>query len=571
MSPRRRRTLNPGRVLISVLVAGGVFLAACAACWSVFSALLPGVAQVTPTAQPELNVLLLACSPEKRTLVEELVTQFHALGQMAGDGRPMRIRLVEMDGESMVDAALAGEVHAILPDSSLWLDVLDRRYAEQAVVQDSLGALRSPTSGVTRWAISPVVIAMWEDMARALGWPDKPIGWRDLLERAQRDPSFRWSHPSTSSASGLLATLAQFYAAAGVTRGLTPELARSEAVLNYVSAIQKTVRFYGEGEWAVIQRALQEGQRYLDAFVVQEQLVVYFNRQPQRPARLVAIYPAEGTLWEDHPLALVETADLSSFHRETYRAFRDYLTSAATQQQVLQAGYRPADLSVPIQGTASPINLTNGVDPSQPQTTLQMPSPSVVDMVRDVWWLTKRHANVYLVVDTSGSMEGDKLARVKEALVTFIDQIKGEQERVGLVAFSSAVYYVDELERIRDNRSRLLATIGGLEAEGSTALVDAVWEAYQRLQRLADRERINAIVVMTDGLENNSWKSLGELEAEIRRGNARGVPIVIFCIAYGEDADMETLRRIAEASGGMVRVGDLKTIRQLYKLMATYF
>jgi hypothetical protein len=49
------------------------------------------------------------------------------------------------------------------------------------------------------------------------------------------------------------------------------------------------------------------------------------------------------------------------------------------------------------------------------------------------------------------------------------------------------------------------------------------------------------------------------------------VPIVIFCIAYGEDADMETLRRIAEASGGMVRVGDLKTIRQLYKLMATYF
>ncbi len=571
MSPRRRQTVNPGRILVSVLVAGGVFLAACAACWSVFSTLSPEVAQVTPTPQPDPNALLLACSPEKRTLVEEIITQFHALGQNASDGRPMRIRLVEMDGESMVDAALAGEVHAILPDSSLWLDILDRQYAERVAVQDSLGAPRSPTSGVTRWAISPVVIAMWEDTARSIGWPEKPISWKDLLERAQRDPSFRWSHPSTSSASGLLATLAQFYAAAGVTRGLTPELARSEAVISYVSAIQKTVRFYGEGEWAVIQRALQEGKRYLDAFVVQEQLVVHFNRQPQRPAQLVAIYPAEGTLWEDHPLALVETPGLSSFHRETYQAFRNYLTSTATQQLVLQAGYRPADLSIPIQSAASPINPTNGVDPSQPQTTLQMPSPSVVDIVRDVWWLTKRHTNVYLVVDTSGSMEGDKLARVKEALVTFLDQIKSEQERVGLIAFSSAVYYVDELEKIRDNRSRLLATIGGLEAEGNTALLDAVWEAYERLQHLADRERINAIVVMTDGKENNSWKSLAELEAEIRRGNSQGVPIVVFCIAYGEDADMEALRRIAEASGGMVRVGDLETIRGLYKLMATYF
>lgn len=571
MSPPRRGTVSPGRMLVSVLIAGGIFFAACAACWSMFSALLPEVAQVTPTPQPDRDALLLACSPEKRALVEEVIAQFHALGQTASDGRPMRIHLVEMDGESMVDAALAGEVHAILPDSSLWLDILDRGYAERAAVQDSLGAPRSLTSGVTRWAISPVVIAMWEDTARSLGWPDKPIGWEDLLERAQRDPSFRWSHPSTSSASGLLATLAQFYAAAGVTRGLTPELARSEAVINYVSAIQKTVRFYGEGEWTAIQRALQEGKRYLDAFVVQEQLVIYFNQQPQHPAHLVAIYPAEGTLWEDHPLALIETPGLSSLHREIYEAFRNYLTSKTTQQRVLQAGYRPADLSIPIQTATSPINPGNGVDPSQPQTTLQIPSPSVVDIVRDVWWLTKRHTNVYLVVDTSGSMQGDKLARVKEALVTFLDQIRGEQERVGLIAFSSSVYYVDDLEKIRENRSQLLTTIGGLDAGGNTALLDAVWEAYERLQRLADRERINAIVVMTDGLENNSWKSLSELEAEIRRGNSQGIPIVIFCIAYGEDADMETLRRIAEASGGMVRVGDLETIRRLYKLMATYF
>ncbi len=572
MSPARRKNVSPGRALVSALVASGIFFAACASCWSVLATLLPDAAQVEPTPLPYSgDALRLAVSPEKWALVEEIVNQFHAAGHTTSDGRPTRIQLLEMDAESMVDAALAGEVHAILPDSSLWLDILDRRYAEQAAVQDSLGVPRTLTSGVTRWAISPVVIAMWEDTARSLGWPDRPISWKDILERAQRDSSFRWSHPSTSSASGLLATLAQFYAAAGITRDLTPDLARSESVVRYVSAIQKTVRFYGEGEWTVIQRALQEGKHYLDAFVVQEQLVVYFNRQPQRPARLVAVYPAEGTLWEDHPLALIETPNLLPIHREIYQALRSHLTSEATQQVVLKAGYRPANLAIAINTATSPINPANGVEPSQPQTTLQIPSPSVVEIVRDVWWLTKRHANVYLVVDTSGSMEGEKLARVKEALVTFLDQIKGEEERVGLVAFSSWVYQVEELNKIRDNRSRLLTAIGELEANGNTALLDAVWEAYQQLQRLGDRERINALVVMTDGKENNSWLSLSELEDGIRRGNSRGVPIVIFCIAYGEDADMETLQRIAEASGGIVRVGDLETIRKLYKLMATYF
>ena len=98
-------------------------------------------------------------------------------------------------------------------------------------------------------------------------------------------------------------------------------------MVDYVSAIQKTVRFYGEGEWAVVQRALKEGPNFLDAFVVQEQMVVYFNQQADRPGQLVAVYPAEGTLWEDHPLALVETAQLTPVQRQTYQAFSAFLRS----------------------------------------------------------------------------------------------------------------------------------------------------------------------------------------------------------------------------------------------------
>ena len=43
--------------------------------------------------------------------------------------------------------------------------------------------------------------------------------------------------------------------------------------------------------------------------------------------KLVALYPAEGTFWADHPLALLETPALTDNQRRTFQAFREYLAS----------------------------------------------------------------------------------------------------------------------------------------------------------------------------------------------------------------------------------------------------
>jgi hypothetical protein len=47
--------------------------------------------------------------------------------------------------------------------------------------------------------------------------------------------------------------------------------------------------------------------------------------------------------------------------------------------------------------------------------------------------------------------------------------------------------------------------------------------------------------------------------------------LVIFCIAFGSDADYGTLDTIARPTDGQVREGDLETIQQLYKILSTYF
>jgi Ca-activated chloride channel family protein len=367
-----------------------------------------------------------------------------------------------------------------------------------------------------------------------------------------------------------LATLAEFYAGAGKTRGLTEADAQRQSTLDYVAAIEKTVRYYGEGEWSVIQRVISEGRTYLDAFVCQEQLVVHYNTTTTGD-KLVAIYPVEGTLWEDHPLALLELADLTDAHRATYSRFVEFLKSAQQQAEILSSGYRPTDLSIRLDGSESPLTAGNGVDPVQPKTALQMPSPSVVEVVRDVWWYTKRHTNVYLVVDVSGSMEGSKLSNAQEALRVFMDQVKGDSERVGLVSFASDASEVVPLDELTRSRAQIVRAVEKLEAYGDTALLDAVALAYQELQALEDAERINAIVVMTDGRENNSQVSLDRLTYYIRESNEIGVPVVIFAIGYGSDADTGVLRSLAESSGGQYYTGDLDTIRRLYKILSSYF
>lgn len=550
---------------VAWLVAGAlVLLGLCCGTWVFLATLFPSATQPTSqqAAPPPSAELTIAYSPEKAELFKSLVDSFNAQSPKSPEGTRLIVKTVELEPDAMIAGAIAGSFQAMSPDSSIWLGQVDRAWA------DAHGGEGTLVGQTTRYAVSPVVIAMWRDVAQSMGYPGKELGWSDLLAKAQADKNFKWSHPSTTSASGLLATLAEFYAGAGKTRGLTVEDVQAQRTLDYVNAIEKTVRYYGEGEWPIAQRVVQQGRNYLDAFVCSEQIVIWAR---SKGADLVAIYPAEGALWQDHPLALLEQPGLSDVQRLTFARFSDFVRSPDAQKKVLALGYRPADLNVPINVSGSPINPSNGVDPSQPKTSLQVPAPAVLQTIQQAWWQAKRHANVMLVVDTSGSMQGDKIVNVKQALKIFVEQFQSDQERVGMVLFSSSVYQTIPAKELRTNRAVLNSTIDSIKAGGNTALLDGVKAAYDELQRLNDKGRINAIVVMTDGLENNSSIRFDRLTKHLRDTNQSGVPVIVFSIGYGKDADWMTLRAISEATGGQAREGTVETIKQLYKILSTYF
>ena len=524
--------------------------------------------------------LTVAASPLMAPVLQQLAEEFNDQSNQTPDSERMRVQVTAYEPAKMIDDALnRPNFQAMSPDSNLWIDRLEQSWRAKLGQTTQEGVVpvgQQRTSGQMRYAVSPVVIVAWESVARDLGWPDKPVGWETIQQKATQDANFKWNHPSTNNASGLLATLAEFYAGAKLTRGLTEEAATNQTTLDYVRAVESTVRFYGEGEEVIMQRLADEGRAFLDAFVAQERVVIEWNRNP-KGERLVAIYPAEGALWTDHPLALVELGTphddlaVTDNQRLTYQAFGEFLVSADAQTVLLKAGYRPADLGIDLGSGDSPFANTDAVDWRQPQTTLQMPSPAVVEVVQNFWYYTKRPTNVYLVVDTSGSMEeGNKLARTKEALRAFVGQIKGDRDQIGLLEFANGSKNFTPLRPLQENvRSDLLTQIDRMEPIGGTALIDAVYTAANDLLAQNDSDAINALVVMTDGQENESSYSLNDLNDLLQsHPNQR---LVIFTIAFGSDADENLLQEMAKIGNGQFRRASETDIEELYKIISTYF
>ncbi|HUP78688.1 MAG TPA: VWA domain-containing protein, partial [Pirellula sp.] len=111
--------------------------------------------------------------------------------------------------------------------------------------------------------------------------------------------------------------------------------------------------------------------------------------------------------------------------------------------------------------------------------------------------------------------------------------------------------------------------IDRMRAEGGTALIDAVYDAVADLQAQSDSKAINAIVVMTDGIENESRYGLDDLRALINsQPNTR---LVIFTIGFGNDADENILSSMAQIGNGQFRRADETDIEELYRIISTYF
>ena len=112
----------------------------------------------------------------------------------------------------------------------------------------------------------------------------------------------------------------------------------------------------------------------------------------------------------------------------------------------------------------------------------------------------------------------------------------------------------------------------GVIEGGETRLYDAVQQAYTDLVKDGDPKHIRAVVVLTDGKDTQSTASLQDVMQQIAAsGGEGGNAIKLFTIAFGDDADKDVLKQLAEPTGGQQYSSDPSDIMKVYGEIATFF
>jgi Ca-activated chloride channel family protein len=244
------------------------------------------------------------------------------------------------------------------------------------------------------------------------------------------------------------------------------------------------------------------------------------------------------------------------------------LLARAQQEKALQYGFRPASLDVPL---AAPLDVSHGIDPKEPKTTLEVPPVDVINALLQLWKTQKKHSNIALVLDTSGSMNEERKMENAKLGSRQLVQLLDDGDSFSFLPFSSESHWSGQDVSVKAGRQQLLQQIDSLFAGGGTALYDSIDAAYQHLAATQNaNSKIQAIVVLTDGEDTESKMKLNELMDRIRyNGETRAIHV--FTIAYGHDARKDILKQLAEATQAKFYEGTPQNIVEVFRDISTFF
>ncbi|GIH12501.1 hypothetical protein Raf01_06730 [Rugosimonospora africana] len=443
-----------------------------------------------------------------------------------------------------------------IPDSSFWLERIRMVNANIVpAVAQSVGQ-------------SPVVLAVPQPLAKqVLGWPNAKVTWAGLLQKMTSGTGLKAGIVDPQRDAAGLSGLLALSAAAASSGGVQAQQA-TVAALRGLANNRSTVRadLVGRFPRAADATTLAGG---LAAAPLSEQAVIAYNAaQPPVPLAAVYLNPAPPAL--DYPYAVLPSAT-----NQAVSAANDLLgqlTGAPYRTALAQHGLRTAD------GTTA-AGFANQPGAPTSATPAGSADPAVISQLLNTWSAVTQAGRILAVLDVSGSMKtqvptaGNK-SREEVTVQAAAGGLSlfGDDWSVGLWEFSTklngSIPYKQlvPIGPVSSQRAALAAGLNGIRpTNGDTGLYDTVLAAYKQVQANWDPAKVNSIVLMTDGQNDNpGGLTLDQLIQQLKKTVDPQRKVEVIAIGIGEASQAELQQITNVTSGQVFFASDPSKINQIF-------
>lgn len=406
---------------------------------------------------------------------------------------------------------------------------------------------------------SPVVLGLLPEAADRLGWTEAaPPTWQEVVDAVGAGELAYGMTSPVASNSGFT-TLVEAATALSGTGSVLQEadIATATPALETFAGGQHMAA--GSSGWLADEFARQPGN--IDGIFNYESVLRGLTVDGEK---LVIVIPSAGVVTADYPLSLLTGA--SPEEAANFDAVVEYLMRDDVQQRIAEATLRRT--------TATP--------PSMDATVFELPFPATLGTVQQLLgaWVSsiKKPSNMVFAIDTSGSMDEDRMVELQDALGVLSGQQGGEsshfltlqpRERITLLEFATDVKSTETVEIPLDPAGydaalqELDQIFNEYWANGYTAIYETLQAALETALRDSSGEMISSVVLFTDG-ESNRGATPSEFEnwyAQWVAENPEAQSIPVYVIVFGE-ANFDELSGIAGLTGGRAfdAKGDLTAV-----------
>jgi Ca-activated chloride channel family protein len=522
-----------------------------------------------PCSKPQVGLTVVS-SPDQSKILSALA-QAWTETQPAVQGRCAAVEVVTKSSAD-VAAALSptwdprrdgSRPDVWAPDSTAWT-----RYASARPT--AAGMIPADQPSLAR---SPVVLAMPRPMAEALGWPQRQVGWNDLATNfGVGSPGWsKYGHPEwgkfRTGMTDPVRSTAGLHALLAITDFNNDEKV-SDAELKNALGFSRSVTTYTndtDGLFEQLQKADEAGKAmsFLSAFPALERDISDYNANgPKVP--LAALYPPEGMADADHPFVVLNALWVDPLRKQIAQDFLSYVRGPEGRKAYADSAFRGPDRSAPQMLTRA-----RGFEPTINAVQRSILLPEQVTRTVIAWTALRKRANLLSVIDVSGSMEtlvpgtGKSRLEIARAAALMGLQTFNPDTQVGMWVFSTDQTPTTDYRELVPigpvggqyqgslRRDAITRALNAVQPKGNTGLYDTALAAYKEAKRAYQPGRLNLVVLMTDGKNQDTvGLSREAFFAALKREVDPNRPVAMLTIAYSEDAALDDLEEMSKITGG---------------------